>query len=123
MTPEHRTFLTDSTPVLVAAAVGGEPVVLSDPVVATSGTAVQIGNSGGLLFNITYDASVNSAPAGFTAAIAYAANYYSTVFTDAVTVNLDIGWGEVAGQALGAGALGESKTYLVGLSYSQLRSA
>ena len=120
--PRGATTENDSTPVLVAMTEGGDPVVLSAPV-TTGGTAVQIGNASGLLFNITYDTSVNSAPAGFTAAIAYVASYYSSVFNDPVTVNLNLGWGEVAGQPLGAGALGQSETYLVGLSYSQLRSA
>src|SRR5262249_43962992 len=71
---------------------------------------------------ITYDTSVNSAPTGFTQAVTYVANYYASVFSDPITINLNIGWGEVAGQPLGS-ALGESETYLVGVTYSQLRSA
>src|SRR5438874_5511277 len=112
---------SDDNPILVAAADSGGFVLASAPVLS-GGTAAQIGTPGGLVFNITYDSSVNSAPAGFTAAVSYVANYYSSMFSDPITINLDIGWGEIAGQSLG-GALGESETYLDGFSYSQLRSA
>src|SRR5205814_7538408 len=114
--------ISSHTPaILVPLADSGAPVLMSDPILSGSST-VQIGNSGGLQFNISYDTSISSAPAGFTGAIAYVASYYASVFSDQVTMNLNVGWGEVGGQPLG-GALGASETNLVGLSYSQLRSA
>ena len=58
--------------------------------------------------NVTYDQSQSSLPAGFVTAINYVANYYDTLFTNNVTINIDIGYGEIDGQALGSNDLGES---------------
>ena len=94
----------------VRAAAGGEPDPssmqaqgnatngdASSASASLAGTTVQTGAAGGLVFNITYDSSVSSAPAGFTAAIADVVNYYTSVFSDPVTINIDVGWGEVGG--------------------------
>ncbi|HWF00971.1 MAG TPA: NF038122 family metalloprotease [Caulobacteraceae bacterium] len=69
--------------------------------------------------DITYDSSVAAAPAGFTADVTYVVNYLDSLITNNVTVNIDVGWGEIDGQTLDAGALGESESsnyYLVGYS-------
>jgi len=84
---------------------------------------VTTGTSSGLVIDVVYDSSVASAPAGFTAAVAAVVSYYESVFTDPVTVTIDLGYGEIDGQSLGAGALGESETYLTSVSYAQLESA
>ena len=77
-----------------------------------------------LTINVSYDASVNSAPSGFTAAIANAVGYLESQFTDPISINIDVGYGEVGGTPLGAGALGESETFLsTGYGYSQIRNA
>ena len=68
--------------------------------------------------NVIYDQSQSSLPAGFVAAVNYVVNFYDTTFTNAVTVNIDLGYGEIAGQSLGAGALGESETYFDSFDYS-----
>lgn len=60
--------------------------------------------------NITYDSSVSSAPAGFKNAINYVAQTFDSYFTNPVDVNINVGWGEVAGQTLSANAVGESIT-------------
>jgi Ca2+-binding RTX toxin-like protein len=73
--------------------------------------------------NITYDSSVANAPAGFKTAIDAAVQYFESQFTDAVTINLNVGYGEVGGYSMGAGALGESLTYLTSFSYAQVRQA
>ena len=75
------------------------------------------------VINITWDSSVASAPSGFTSAVIAAAQYLESEFTNAVTVNIDIGYGEVAGTSLGSGVLGASESYLQGVSYSSLLSA
>jgi hypothetical protein len=123
---------TFATPTISAATSSdGNPGSILAPVAQTggdassgsaslAGTTVRMGAAGGLVFNITYDSSVSNAPAGFTSAIADAVNYYESVFHDPITVNIDVGWGEVAGQSLG-GALGASDTYLEVFSYSQVR--
>ena len=49
--------------------------------------------------------------------------YFESQFTDPVTINLNVGYGEVGGYSLGSGALGESLTYLSSFSYAQVRSA
>jgi hypothetical protein len=65
-----------------------------------------------MIINISYDSSVASAPAAFKAAINYVVNYFDTLFTNPVTININVGWGEVNGQTLGSGALGESSSNL-----------
>ena len=42
---------------------------------------------------------------------------------DKVTINIAVGYGEVGGYTFGAGALGESLTYLNSYNYSQVKSA
>jgi FG-GAP-like repeat/FG-GAP repeat len=75
-----------------------------------------------VILNISYDASVNSAPAGFRTGVGAVAQYLQNNFTDPVTVNISVGYGEVNGQSLG-GALGESLTFLNSYAYSALRNA
>ncbi len=89
--------------------------------------AALLGSSGSaraLVIDATYDPSVGSAPAGFTAAFQDAVNFYQSTFSDPITINIDVGWGEVAGSAISSGALGESETYLAGFyNYGQVRNA
>ena len=73
--------------------------------------------------NITYDSSVSGAPSGFKTAVQAAVQFLDTVITTPITVNLDFGWGEVDGQSLSAGAVGESQSNGILLSYSQFQSA
>src|SRR5262249_17996286 len=44
-------------------------------------------------------------------------------FSNPVTITIDVGYGEVDGQSLGAGALGESATNFNSVSYSVLQNA
>ena len=68
--------------------------------------------------------SVSSAPTGFKTAFQDAVKYFDATFSNPVTVNIDVGWGEVGGSSISAGALGESETYLAGYySYGQVRNA
>src|SRR5262245_43415107 len=73
--------------------------------------------------NVTFDQSVASLPTGFVTAVNYVVNYLDSTFTNPVTVNIHVGYGEVAGQSLGTGALGASLTYIDSLSYSQALAA
>jgi VCBS repeat-containing protein len=73
--------------------------------------------------NVIYDQNVSSLPAGFLAAVNYVVNYFDSLFTNPVTVNIDLGYGEIAGQPLGGGALGESETYLGSFAYSTVTNA
>lgn len=64
-----------------------------------------------------------NAPAGFTATVAAVVAYFESQFTDPVTINIDVGYGEVGGSKLDSGALGESLTYLTSSSYTQVKAA
>jgi hypothetical protein len=83
-------------------------------------------NSGtGVTIHVTYDSSVANAPAGFTSVVQKVADFYASSLHDStpITINIDVGYGEVDGTRLGFGALGESATNLQQVSYSQLTSA
>ena len=58
--------------------------------------------------NIIYDPSVAIAPAGFTTAITDAVNYLDKLFTNPISITIDVGYGEVNGLQLASNALGES---------------
>jgi hypothetical protein len=61
-----------------------------------------------LLFKLTYDSGVSTAPAGFLPAFNDAVQFYETTFTDPITINLQVGWGTINNQSLSPGAVGES---------------
>jgi hypothetical protein len=75
------------------------------------------------VINVTYDSSVNSAPAGFKTAVAAAVNALQAEFTNNVTMNIKVGWGEVNGQAIMSGALAESMHAAISTNYSTILSA
>ena len=81
---------------------------------------------------ISFDSSVTSAnfSAGsaeekaFKNAVTDAVNVLDSLFTTPVTVNLDVGWGEVGGALLDDGDIGENTTtYVFDYSYSALKAA
>ncbi len=77
-----------------------------------------------LNFNVTFDASTSSAPAGFFTAFNDAIQFYETTFNDPITINMNVGWGEINGHPLSPGDLGNSLTNQQGFySYSQIRTA
>ena len=69
--------------------------------------------------NVTFDSSVSQAPAGFITAVDYVVNYFDSLFTNNVTINIDVLY-----QNLGSGILGEIQaSQFVSTSYSSVRSA
>src|SRR5271166_5948036 len=77
-----------------------------------------------LVFDVTYDASAAAAPSAFETAFQDAINLYQTTYTDPITINIDLGWGEIDGNPLSPGNLGQSRTNQPGnFTYSQVRSA
>jgi hypothetical protein len=88
-----------------------------------SGTTVVTSGSSQFKIDIVWDSSVSSAPAGFTTAVTAAVQYLESLISNPVTINIDVGYGEIAGSALGGDALGESEYYLTSVSYSQLVAA
>jgi hypothetical protein len=78
----------------------------------------------GLNFNLTFDASVAGAPAGFMTAFNSAIQFYEATYTDPITINMHVGWGEINGQALNPGDLGQSLTNQQGFfTYNQIKAA
>src|ERR1700722_11333143 len=74
--------------------------------------------------NVTFDSSVSAAPAGFTSAINYVVNILDAAFTNNVTLNIDVGWGEIDGSSLSGDDLGKSEeSSAPAYSYSTIKSA
>ena len=71
--------------------------------------------------NLVYDSSTSTAPAGFVAAMNTAVQYLDSLITNNITVNIQVGWGEVGGQSLG-GALAEGGEFGSMVSYGQLKA-
>ena len=74
-----------------------------------------------MIVNISFDASVNSAPAGFVSTVNAVAQFFQTNFSDNVTINVNVGFGEIAGQTVTA--LGQSLTQLGSFSYTAIKNA
>ncbi len=82
------------------------------------------------VINTTFDSSVTNLettnPAlytEFTSAVQTAVQFYESEITNAITVNIDFGWGEVAGAAIGGDDSGESSTYSNSYTYTQFYNA
>ena len=101
--------------------IGGTTTVGMDGAAPTP-TRVTIASSS-LVFNLDWDSSVATAPAGFMTDVIAAAQYLESQISDAVTINIDVGYGEIGGSALQGNALGESNGNDVAQSYSNLLSA
>jgi hypothetical protein len=54
-----------------------------------------------MFINLIYDPSVNNAPAGFKTALNVAAQFLDNLFSNPITVNIEVGFGENAGTPLG----------------------
>jgi len=78
--------------------------------------------SSGLTINISYDNQAG-VPSSLQNAISYVVNYYETLFSNPITVNIDVGYGEVDSQPLGSTALGESISNVESFSYSKVVTA
>ncbi|MGY4503357.1 hypothetical protein ACVWYH_007314 [Bradyrhizobium sp. GM24.11] len=76
-----------------------------------------------MIINVSFDASVSSAPAAFTTAVNEVVQYFEDQFTDPITFTVAVGYGEVNGTALDQGALGQSITWGSTYSYADIRNA
>ena len=73
--------------------------------------------------NLIWAASTQAAPAAFRTAVTYAAEYFQTLITNPITINLAVGYGEVGGSALPGHALGAAgPDNGLGLTYGQFRT-
>jgi hypothetical protein len=73
--------------------------------------------------DIIYDSDANLAPAGFKACINAAVQYYDTLFTNNVTITIDVGYGSVDGRILSSTDLGSSLSNLSYANYAQVAAA
>ncbi len=74
--------------------------------------------------NISYDLSVSNAPLGFTSMVNQAVQFLDQNFANPITVNIQLGWGEIGGAPLPFDVTGEGgplagKTY----TYAQVKAA
>ncbi len=77
-----------------------------------------------MIIKVTFDASASSAPPGFEAAVNDVVSLFDSIFTNPVTINIDVGWGEINGQTLQNRTLGESlEQFTNGYNYAQILSA
>ncbi len=58
--------------------------------------------------DVSFDQSTSSLPSGFVAAVDYVVEYFDALFTNPVTINIDVGYGEIDSSRLGRDDLGES---------------
>ncbi len=72
---------------------------------------------------ISYDQPTGTLPAGFTSVVSAVAAFYQSQFTDNITFNLHVGYGEAHGSTLGPGALGQSSWFLNSFGYTAIRNA
>lgn len=88
----------------------------------TASTSAAIAGSP-FVINISWDASVSSAPSAFVSAVLAAAQYLESLFVNPVTLNISVGFGEIDGSTLGGNTLGASSTYITHYSYATQRNA
>jgi hypothetical protein len=96
--------------------------------VAPAPTLVSVAG-GDLDIKLVWDASVASAPSGFTTAVIRAAQLYVADFAGSnrgvgtEVININVGYGEIAGSAMAANALGESESYGYLVNYATVTHA
>jgi hypothetical protein len=76
-----------------------------------------------MIINTLWDPSVASAPAGFQTNVASVVSFFQGRFTDDITFNLHVGYGDVHGVALNPGNLGQSEFYAHKYSYADYKTA
>jgi hypothetical protein len=102
---------------------GGGSTSTTSHASAAAPAATLVGAVGGLQFNLIWDSSVSSAPAGFQTAAITAATLYSNLYSNHEVINVHVGYGEIDGYSLSAGALAESMSYGYLENYTQVTSA
>jgi hypothetical protein len=84
-------------------------------------------NDGSVQIDVTFDQSVlrlnPTLASEIETAVDYVVGVYQGLFANPITINIDVGWGEVDGQRLGSGDLGESVTNTNTYIYSQVLDA
>jgi hypothetical protein len=73
--------------------------------------------------NVSFDQDVTKLPAGFATAVQAAVQFLENTYTNPITFNLHVGYGERDGHALGASSLGESVYNVHSYTYAQIETA
>ena len=77
----------------------------------------------GAKINLIWDSQAMAAPAAFRAAVTFAAQYIQSLILNPIQIDIAVGYGEVAGSALGNGVLGAAgPTRGVGRTYAQFKN-
>jgi hypothetical protein len=76
-----------------------------------------------LNITVSYDASVSTAPAAFKTDVQAVVDFFASLYTDPISFNLHVGYGEVHGTTMGAGFLGQSYAFYDSFSYTAIRNA
>jgi hypothetical protein len=82
-----------------------------------------VGAAGGLQIDLIWDSSVAKAPSGFMQAIIDAATYYTTVYSTKEVININVGYGEIAGSQMPSNGLGASESYGYLTNYATVTNA
>ena len=86
-------------------------------------TPTVVGTAGHFQIKLIWDSSATSAPNGFMQAVIDAAKYYASQFSNNEIININVGYGEIAGGQMSAGALGESESYGYLTNYATVTNA
>ena len=109
--PGQLALLDDNGDISPVQFAGGGSVGGASKGAAAAPAPTLVGAANGLQFNLIWDSSVASAPAGFQSAAIAAATFYSQMFWNHEVINVHVGYGEVGGYSLGSGALAASMSY------------
>ncbi len=102
---------------------GGTTTISNVQEIDFSDTTMDVSGKSGLVINFHFDSSVGSAPAAFKSALQAAASYLESMFTDPVTLDINVGYGEIDGAAIDPGALAESSFNFNTYTYSEILAA
>ncbi len=101
---------------------GGSSTASGAAGAAPAPTVIKTAGSG-LVIDLMWDSSVSSAPAGFVSDMIAAAQFLESQISTTATINLDVGYNEIAGNTLESGALGESQSNIESVNYASLVAA
>ncbi len=86
-------------------------------------TTTLVGAAGGPQFNLSWDSSVAGAPTGYRNAVIAAAAGLSSIFSNNVVLNVQVGYGELDGSPISSSDASESGGFYGSVSYSALDAA
>jgi hypothetical protein len=76
-----------------------------------------------MIINAIFDQLDNQLPVGFKSVVNAVIQFFQNAFSDPITINIHVGYGEIGGQLLSSGALGQSEHATISSSYATIRDA